>query len=221
MGSVSEQVTCALCGTKMSVDTQYCPKCGSLNAHFGYHKLPGSLEQASPAAMPAVPATHSPAVQRTAPDRHVPRIPVSPVQEYRPQSQDQETLALPAWQGPTVDDPDVELSPTWREGIVRVPVRRIVPAGSLTASPNPNTAFLLEMFGIVGFLGLGHMYAGRFTRGLLLMIGWWGVFATLILLAIITEAFGLIFVAICFGPGLSGNWISKELKRNAQAGPRQ
>jgi hypothetical protein len=44
-------VTCALCGTKMTADTQVCPKCGSLNAHFSYHKHFGELEAAEEVLM--------------------------------------------------------------------------------------------------------------------------------------------------------------------------
>jgi hypothetical protein len=263
----------------MSADTKYCPKCGSLNAHFGYPEPPdktGTAPQAVPAAAPAspsqraVPAGHvstiaAPPAQDDRPENgslvphhEVYRVPAQPAQDDRPvgkgpgpdhevyrvpaqhdrpgdagpgpehkiyqvlvEPQMVETPAPPTWSEPGVDDPDVELSPTWREGMVRVPRRRYVPTGRLTSAPDPNTAFRLEMFGVIGFLGLGHMYSGRVTRGVLLMVSWWIVFALLIWLAATTLALGLIFVAICAGPALSGNWISKELKRNAQAGPRQ
>ena len=39
---------------------------------------------------------------------------------------------------------------------------------------NPDTAFLLELLGgIFGFLGLGHIYAGRVGRGMIYMLLWW------------------------------------------------
>ncbi|MEO8285787.1 MAG: hypothetical protein ABI670_05080 [Chloroflexota bacterium] len=36
MSSEAKLVTCALCGNKMAIDAETCPKCGSLNAHRGY-----------------------------------------------------------------------------------------------------------------------------------------------------------------------------------------
>jgi hypothetical protein len=84
-----------------------------------------------------------------------------------------------------VDDRDVELPTAWRDGVVRVPRRRYLDGadgqkmyqvggqGRGGTLPSPDTAWMLEMFGFVGFLGLGHMYGGRSTRGVLLMVLWW------------------------------------------------
>lgn len=43
--SGSGVVKCALCGNEMPADTQYCPKCGSLNAHFRNAKSAEALSQ--------------------------------------------------------------------------------------------------------------------------------------------------------------------------------
>jgi hypothetical protein len=132
-----------------------------------------------------------------------------------------ERPALPAWSGPTVRDPDVELSGSWREGMARIPYRPLPPQRVNTSVADPNTASVLEMFGFFGFLGLGHWYGGHVGRGLLLMVGWWVVLATMVfpllqglnpLTLIIT-----IFI-ILIGPLASGYWISSDLKRNRRIG---
>ena len=43
-----------------------------------------------------------------------------------------------------------------------------------------NNAFLIELVGgLVGLLGLGYVYAGRTTDGLVRLVGWWIVLATM------------------------------------------
>ncbi len=40
--------------------------------------------------------------------------------------------------------------------------------------PDPSTAFVLELvLGLFGFLGIGWVYAGRTTLGLVMLVGWW------------------------------------------------
>jgi hypothetical protein len=46
--------------------------------------------------------------------------------------------------------------------------------GTATTQRDPQTAMLIEAIaGIFGFLGIGHLYAGRTNTGLALLIGWW------------------------------------------------
>jgi hypothetical protein len=205
----------------MSADTQYCPKCGSLNAHFGYRTSLGAIDLPSPTPAPALPATRGQPAQQIVPEKHVTRIPVSSGQVYQVQAPGQAARSTPpAWTGPTVDDPDVELSPTWREGMARTPRRRVAPTGKRIASPDPTTAFFLEMFGIVGFLGIGHIYAGQPVRGLLMMVIWWSVYGLVMVSGFINVSLLLFVLVICGMPALSGIWISNEVKRKAQAGRR-
>ena len=40
--------------------------------------------------------------------------------------------------------------------------------------PDPSTAFVLELLlGLFGFLGIGWVYSGRTTLGIVMLIGWW------------------------------------------------
>jgi hypothetical protein len=105
--------------------------------------------------------------------------------------------------------------------MVHIPRRPLPPQRVNTYVPDPNTAYALEMFGFFGFLGLGHWYGRHVGRGLLLMMGWWVVLATVVFpffqglnpLTLITTIF-----IILIGPLASGYWISSDLKRNRRTG---
>ncbi|OQY46405.1 MAG: hypothetical protein B6242_08055 [Anaerolineaceae bacterium 4572_78] len=71
--------------------------------------------------------------------------------------------------------------------------RNCLAVGKVTSnSPDPNTALLVEMVGgFFGLMGLGHIYAGRTTDGLIFLIGWltylalsWTVIGLLSLVAV-------------------------------------
>ncbi len=80
------------------------------------------------------------------------------------------------------------------------------------APKDPTTALLLELLGYLGFLGIGHVYAGKTGRGIALLIGWWAY-----LIIGIVSAFVLIGCLLLFGglavPILSGLWIKNELEK--------
>jgi hypothetical protein len=71
------------------------------------------------------------------------------------------------------------------------------------------------VFGMVGLLGLGHMYGGRSSRGVVLMVSWWIALAILVvpglrhitLLGVIWSL-GLMSL-VCW---LSGKWIMSDLQ---------
>ena len=91
-------------------------------------------------------------------------------------------------------------------------------------------ALLLELLGIVGFLGIGHIYAGQTTRGVALMVGWflYGIIATFFLIPLIS--FGsiltcgagcLLFIPLLLvwwgAPIGSGLWAKNELEKEQAA----
>jgi hypothetical protein len=86
---------------------------------------------------------------------------------------------------------------------------------------DPTIALLLELIGYLGFLGIGHMYAGRMGRGLTLLIVWWlywGIagFLAITLLGIpIACVMALIWPVV---PLISGVWIRNDLLREARLG---
>jgi hypothetical protein len=75
-------------------------------------------------------------------------------------------------------------------------------------------ALLLELIGYAGVLGIGHIYAGRTTRGIALLVGWL-FYAVIIGILFITVIFiplaCIMFVAWPIVPILSGFWIKREL----------
>lgn len=92
---------------------------------------------------------------------------------------------------------------------------------------DPTVALLLEFIGLIGFLGIGHIYAGRTNRGIGLLlawffyniVGWWfvlPVFATLTcgLGCIMIIPMLLLQIGLPIGSGL---WIKGELDRERAA----
>jgi TM2 domain-containing membrane protein YozV len=84
-----------------------------------------------------------------------------------------------------------------------------------TQRKDSTVALLLELIGYAGFLGIGHIYAGRTSRGIALLVGG---FIYLIASAVLT----IVLVGICMFvawlavPILSGLWIKNDLdKTNA------
>ncbi len=68
-------------------------------------------------------------------------------------------------------------------------------AGMHTNRRDPNVAFLLELLGYLGFLGIGHMYAGNIIGGVLLLLFGWGA-------ATFLFAVGAVFSIFTLGLGL-------------------
>ncbi|MFL5733721.1 MAG: hypothetical protein ACJ78Q_11015 [Chloroflexia bacterium] len=89
-----------------------------------------------------------------------------------------------------------------------------------TPPRDPTVALLLELLGYIGFLGIGHIYAGRVTRGVLLLVGWWCYLTISAILVILVVGLCMLLLALA-GPIASGLWIRNELeKENAPARQR-
>lgn len=96
---------------------------------------------------------------------------------------------------------------------------RDVPAGGRVAASgqqakNPNIAMALELAGYVGFLGIGHMYAGAAGRGILLLFAWWGMTAVTATLLFVGTGLRLLPVFL-MGPLLSALWAKRTLRRRS------
>jgi TM2 domain-containing membrane protein YozV len=89
-----------------------------------------------------------------------------------------------------------------------------------TPQRDPTIALLLEFLGYIGFLGIGHIYAGRVTRGIVLLVGWWIYWAVTFVLFIVLIGFCFALLGLA-GPIASGLWIRNEMeKENALARQR-
>lgn len=85
------------------------------------------------------------------------------------------------------------------------------------APKDPTVALLLELIGYVGFLGIGHIYAGRITRGVVLMIGWWlywGIVGVLFATILLSPVACIMAIAWPLVPIASGLWIRSDLTTN-------
>ena len=58
---------------------------------------------------------------------------------------------------------------------VKATLASIIPAPVATKRVNPYLAAGLELFGFIGVLGLGRMYAGNVRGGIAALIGWLGI----------------------------------------------
>lgn len=86
--------------------------------------------------------------------------------------------------------------------------------------PKPKHVFGLEMFGLLGFLGIGWLVSGRLGIGILALLSWWAILVggtvALIALAIAEEApwvlLGMVLLWLV-GPTLSGLLAARGARR--------
>ncbi len=81
----------------------------------------------------------------------------------------------------------------------------------------PSTAFLLELLGYVGFLGIGHIYAGNMIGGILLLVfGWALVGIVYTVLSILSLGLGFIVLlpVLLAVPIISGVWAYRTAQAN-------
>ena len=72
------------------------------------------------------------------------------------------------------------------------------------ARKDPNTAMVIEILaGLSGFLGIGYLYAGYISAGLLRLFGWWAF----LIIVVLIIGFGGPFAGIC---GVTGAALSES-----------
>lgn len=95
------------------------------------------------------------------------------------------------------------------------------PAPQQAVAPkDPTTALMLELLGYLGFLGIGHIYAGKTNRGIGLLIGWL-VYLTAAFFLTICLVGCFMFLAWVVVPPLSGLWVKNEMEKERITGIRQ
>lgn len=87
------------------------------------------------------------------------------------------------------------------------------PTYGAVAAKDPSTAMIIEiLLGLFGFLGIGHLYAGRTTPGIVLLLGWWVFLFVEAMLIFVVIGFCL-FPANLIVPIVSGVWLKNEMTR--------
>lgn len=82
---------------------------------------------------------------------------------------------------------------------------------------DPTTALLLELIGYIGFLGIGHIYAGKTGRGIALMVAWW--FYAIIAFILTFVLIGcLMFLIVPIVPIASGLFLKNEMEKEQKMG---
>lgn len=86
------------------------------------------------------------------------------------------------------------------------------PPASMTQR-DPQTAMVIEIVaGLLGFLGIGYLYAGKTNQGIIRLIVWWVVLGLLGLSIFIAIGICLLPIAWIAGPIVSGIMLKKELE---------
>jgi hypothetical protein len=81
---------------------------------------------------------------------------------------------------------------------------------------DPMAGLLLELLGYIGFLGIGHIWAGKTTRGIALLIGYWIYLAVSGVLTVVL--IGCVMLAACLViPIASGLYLKNEMEREQAA----
>ncbi|HST03566.1 MAG TPA: hypothetical protein VLQ48_02400 [Chloroflexia bacterium] len=84
------------------------------------------------------------------------------------------------------------------------------------APKDPVVGLLLELLGYLGFLGIGHIWAGKTTRGVVLLLGYWAYMAVSVVLTIVLVGC-LMLVATLAIPLISGFYLKNEMEREQAA----
>ena len=242
-----EMVTCPSCGNQVSTTSRFCPECGYNLA--SYAQATGQL----PALAPGTPTLDLGSLtdeQRNQVASSIQPTEVHPIPQLDPSSQQAPSQSSQPQGGSLVpvtrDELAIPPPPAYRDSQMLQPTE-LNPAGPLqyptfsqppttygsyqvqieddTPPKNPIMGFLLELLGLVGLLGIGHMFAGRVPRGIALMLLWF-VYGLVILFVVIpanvvvtfctlgtVQCFMFPFIAIFIVvPLLSGFWAHNELE---------
>ncbi|MEO8285788.1 MAG: hypothetical protein ABI670_05085 [Chloroflexota bacterium] len=84
------------------------------------------------------------------------------------------------------------------------------------APKDPTVGLLLELIGYVGFLGIGHIWAGKTTRGIALLVGWWVYLAISGVLTILLIGCLMLIAGIAV-PIASGFYLKNEMEKEQAA----
>ncbi|HEY0070948.1 MAG TPA: hypothetical protein VGE04_13360 [Chloroflexia bacterium] len=243
----TQMQTCSVCGGQVAVGSRFCQHCGhtmaqeeDLSARVqGFTPPQGSpttnvASQYDPNNPPYTPQPNTASLQ---PGQYgeAPRQPQQSQPQYSPPTQGyapppslygeqlpsyQQTAMQPANQGygPPQSYSNAPLNPAPGYGSYG--------AGQYAAQPQRDStlALLLELIGYAGVLGIGHIYAGRTSRGVGLMIGWifYGVIILLLFFTLIGSPIACLMLILWpIVPILSGLWIKNDLdKERAAYAPR-
>lgn len=215
---------CPQCGAHVPSNARFCLLCGHANPNFVDNSQTSDTgELFTPGPAPAPQMGGAVTVNISAPD---PPAAAQP-RQYNP---------APASVGPPTTPPQQYYSPPPSYG----QTRNFQPGGAQPPAPytnysqtpigyqyqpvgtgsvqsrDPILALLLELIGYVGFLGIGHIYAGRTGRGIALMVGWWIYLA--ISWALTSVFIGCVLLLISLAvPVASGLWIKSELAKEQAA----
>jgi len=81
---------------------------------------------------------------------------------------------------------------------------------------DPTAGLLLELLGYIGFLGIGHIWAGKTSRGIALLVGWWIYLACSGVLTIVLIGCVMLVAALVI-PIASGLYLRNEMQREQAA----
>jgi hypothetical protein len=81
---------------------------------------------------------------------------------------------------------------------------------------DPTVGLLLELIGYLGFLGIGHIYAGKTARGIGLMVGYWVYLICSGLLTVLLIGCVMLVAALAV-PLASGFYLKNEMEKEQAA----
>lgn len=236
----TQMQTCSVCGGQVPVGSRFCQNCGhsmpqaedSSARVQGFTPPQGSPTtnvdtQYNPNAAPYAPQPNTASLQQGQ-YGEVPRQQTQPqygppAQGYAPPPPSLYGQQAPSYQQTAMQPQGYAPLP---QGYSEAPLTAAPAYGQYAAQPqrDPVLALLLELIGYVGVLGIGHIYAGRTSRGVGLMVGWllYGVIIFFLFITIIGSPIACLMLLITpIVPILSGLWIKNDLdKERAAHAPR-
>jgi hypothetical protein len=143
---------------------------------------------------------------RYTPPQSAPLPQYAPPPQYNPSQFPQDQ---PSQYAPTQMQP-------YNSGYPQAPQQPSYPQYAYGPPKDPVVGLLLELLGYVGFLGIGHIWAGKTTRGVALLLGYWFYLAVSAFLTIFLVGCLMLFATL-FIPLVSGFYLKSELEREQAA----
>ena len=224
-------ITCPSCGSGMPAANRFCPNCGHLN-EAATASSGGQAQTGNPSSS-GTPTTNIGRVAGA-------EVPESQNTRYFPQAQNEPAPWQPGEYGSQAGAPAANYSQQagWVDPYnsqSSQPSQQAVqtygtttPAGmgyqyqsqvgvAGVARRDPTIALVLELIGYILFLGIGHIYAGRITRGVMLMVGYWaywGIAAALAITVVGVPIACLMALVHPFAPIISAIWARNDVVRD-------
>lgn len=207
----TEMTTCPVCGNSVVAGSKFCQNCGHIMSDG--ESARADVSQGTPTVnISAQPAPTAPTYAPPGPAKWEPGQYGTGV---TPSAQPGQTTYMPPQPAYAAAYQPPAQMPV-QQSYSQAPVSgQTYNANYLAASQrDPMVALLLELIGYIFVLGIGHMYAGRVTRGIGLLVGYWAYWGIVTVLFVTVAGIPIACLMSILHPVipiLSGLWARQDV----------